>query len=134
MKFKNHQYYLNLVKENTTLNTEKETRIELHQKQVQAYNAKKNNFKTIFSKPQENWEEEAKKIIDGNPYLSIQWKLVKTEKTMDELDTRLKSGELSNEEKTDTQNQINDLKKEINEIKKEIADKIKLDLNKLNQI
>lgn len=134
MKFNNFNYYLNLIKENTTLNSEKETKLEAYNKKLQIYNAKKNNFKSIFSQPQERWEDEAKKIIDGNDYLSMKWKLDKMEWSLNELDDKLKNGELTSQEKTDIQNQINDNKKQFNDNKKEIDNKIRQDLNVINNL
>lgn len=134
MKFNNFNYYLNLIKENTTLNSEKETKLEAYNKKLQIYNAKKNNFKSIFSQPQERWEDEAKKIIDGNDYLSMKWKLDKMEWSLNELDDKLKNSELTSQEKTDIQTQINDNKKQFNDNKKEIDNKIRQDLNIINNL
>lgn len=134
MQFKSYNYYLRLVKENTTLNSEKETKLEEYNNIVNYYNANKDKFKSIFSRQQETWEDEAKKIINGNEYLFMKWQLDKLEQTQLTSDEKLRTGKLTSDEKNNIRIEIQENKKKIDQLKREIDEKIRLDLNKINQL
>ena len=62
------------------MNSPKETQLKAHEALVSEYNSKKNSLNSITDKDRESWEDEAKKIINGNKYLAMYWKIAKIEK------------------------------------------------------
>jgi TRAP-type C4-dicarboxylate transport system substrate-binding protein len=129
MKLNNYEFYLEQVQ-----NTNKETLLDDHTKNVQYYNANKDKFDNIFLKDESKWEEEAKKLIDGNVYLSSKWKISKIEKQQKELEDKLKEAELTFDEKTDINNKILELKKQVNDEIREIDKKISQDLSEIKSL
>lgn len=133
---KDFNYYLKKVKEQKInediFNTEKQTKLDNHQQTVQEFNAKKNSFQRIFSQPQERWEDEANKIIDGNIYLQKQWQLSKIENDIRNIEDQLRKSELTKEEKDNLQERLNDNNKKLQETKKDLDNKIRQDLAEIN--
>lgn len=133
---KNFNYYLKKVKEQKInediFNTEKQTKLDNHQQTVQEFNAKKNSFQRIFSQPQERWEDEANKIIDGNIYLQKQWQLSKIENDIRNIEDQLRKSELTKEEKDNLQERLNDNNKKLQETKKDLDNKIRQDLTEIS--
>lgn len=115
-------------------NTEKETKLDNHEQIVQYYNANKDKFKNIFSQPEEKWEEEANKIIDGNVYLSHKWRIDKIENHITKLEDKLRSAEISDEEKKSIEEQISENENKLQDQSKELDKKIRQDLNEIESL
>lgn len=131
---KTFEQHLNKINEEETFNTEKETKLKAHEEEVQTYNANKTKFVNIFSKDEKGWEEEASKIIDGNVYLGIVWKMEKIKNNIKGLEDKLNDAEMSDEEKKSVEEQITDNKDKIQDQEKELNDQIGQDLNDINSL
>lgn len=129
LDLKNYEYYFEQVH-----NTNKETKLDEHQKQVQYYNANKDRFDNIFLKSEDKWEEEAKEIIDGNVYLAHRWRIAKIEHEQKELDEKSSDAELTSDEKNDIQSKINELNTQIQNELRNIDKKISEDLAEINSL
>lgn len=115
------------------VNSDKEVKLKDYQKTVQEYNANKEKFKSLLiSKTEDKWEEEAEKIINGNTYLGLQWKLAKVERNINVDEEKIKNSELTEEEKKEIQTRINDNKKQLSEEKNELSKQIRTDLAEIN--
>lgn len=116
--------------QNGTMNSDKEVKLEDYKDKVDKYNADKSKFMPILNgKKQDVWEEEANKIIDGNPYLGAQWKIDKMEHSIKDNDAKVKSGDLSKEEMDKIKLQVKEDQAALNKLKQEISKKIRMDLH-----
>lgn len=124
-----------LMLEDLEINSDKEVTLKGYQEALQEYNANKEKFKAILlSNPQEKWEEEAEKIIDGNTYLGSHWKLSKIERFINEDEEKLKRSELTEEEKKEIQQKILDNKKELSIEQNNLSKKIREDLAEIQRL
>lgn len=130
---KNFEHFLNKINEEV-FNTEKETKLKSYEQKVQEYNAKKTKFTNIFTNDETRWEELAEKIIDGNTYLSSAWKIEKIKHNITKLEDKLRSAELTDDEKSGVEEQLKDNKDQIKKQQKELDEKIRLDLNDINSL
>lgn len=130
---KNFKYFLNKINEEV-FNTEKETKLKSYEQKVQEYNAKKTKFANIFTNDETRWEELAEKIIDGNTYLSSAWRIEKIKHNITKLEDKLRSAELTDDEKSYIEEQLKDNKDQIKNQQKELDEKIRLDLNDINSL
>lgn len=130
---KNFKYFLNKINEEV-FNTEKETKLKSYEQKVQEYNAKKTKFANIFTNDETRWEELAEKIIDGNTYLSSAWRIEKIKHNITKLEDKLRSAELTDDEKSYIEEQLKDNKDQIKKQQKELDEKIRLDLNDINSL
>lgn len=112
-------------------NSEKLTRLEDYNDKLKYFNSNTSRLVTILSKPQEQWEEEAKKIINGNVYLSKQWGLTKAQKTIDDAQKKISSGDMTSEEVSDLNKKIATDKSELQKDKQELDKLIKNDLKEI---
>lgn len=112
----------------TNSNTDKEVKLKDYTTKVNDYNSKKNNFKNILTKDQKTWEDEAAKIINGNIYLDAAWKIAKTNKQIEDINNKIKSGELTKEEVREMQDKLKEYQDNLNKDQSEISTKIKKDL------
>lgn len=126
--------YKQILEEVQNMNSDKEVKLKSYQKNIDDYNAKKNNFETILVKPVETWEAEAAKIIDGNSYLGDAWSIAKMENTVLKDEDKVKSGEMSQEEIKKINLDITNHKTELNKLKQEIAKKIQTDLVNIQHV
>lgn len=118
--------------DDVNMNSTKEAQLDLYKKLVSTYNSKKSALESITSNDKEKWEEAAKKIIDGNKYLAMYWKIVKVKAYIREDELKLREGEtLTNDEKKEIQNDITDNNKKIQEITTNIQKSIQEDLAKI---
>lgn len=130
---KNFEHFLNKINEEV-FNTEKETKLKSYEQKVQEYNAKKTKFTNIFTNDEARWEELAEKIIDGNTYLSSAWKIEKIKHNITKLEDKLRSAELTDDEKSGVEEQLKDNEDQIKNQQKELDEKIRLDLNDINSL
>lgn len=130
---KNFEYFLNKINEEV-FNTEKETKLKSYEQKLQEYNAKKTKFTNIFTNDETRWEELAEKIIDGNTYLSSAWRIEKIKHNITKLEDKLRSAELTDDEKSGVEEQLKDNKDQIKNQQKELDEKIRLDLNDINSL
>lgn len=115
-------------------NTNKLAKLDDHQNKVQYFNANKSKIENIILKPEDKREEEARKIIDGNVYLNNYWNIVKIKQEQKEIEEKLKDAELSQDEKRDMQNKLQELTRKISDNEREIQDKINKDLAEINAL
>lgn len=115
-------------------NTSKQAKLDDHQNKVQYFNANKSKVENIVLKPEDKWEEEARKIIDGNVYLNNYWNITKIQQQQKQIEEKLKNAELSQDEKRDMQTKIQELNKKISEEERQIQDKINKDLAEINAL
>ena len=138
-----------ILEEAPVLNSDKDVKLTEYQDELKYYNTNKEKMKSLLlTKPEEKWEEEAKKIINGNTYLSMRWnidkierKIKNTEESLADLQKTVSNPDLSAEEKTNTEvqmkdmnNDLSDIKKELQEKQKDLNDKIKDDINNINRL
>ncbi|TXG83604.1 MAG: hypothetical protein E6R13_03775 [Spirochaetes bacterium] len=117
------------------INSDKEVKLKNYQDQMAKYNANKGKFMSILlTKKQEQWEQAANLIIAGNIYLGLKWKLDKMEHQIKQDEERLKSTEITKEEKADIQKNVLENKKKFAEQKKEMDLKIRQDLQKIQTL
>jgi hypothetical protein len=130
--FKYKKGFKLFLEEVQNINSDKEVKLKDYKDKLDKYNAEKSKLQSIVNtKPQESWEEEATKVINGNPYLGIQWKLDKITHTVKQNEESIKRGELSQEESNKVKETIKEDQNELNNIKQELAKKIKDDLTNI---
>lgn len=127
----NYKKYELFLEDVNNSNSEKEVRLKDYKNKINSYNSNKNKFKSILTKDVSVWEEEASKIIDGNVYLSSEWKIAKAQKHITDIETEIRSGELSKEEIKDNQNKLKELKSELSKDQQDLQKHIKDDLHKI---
>lgn len=119
----------------TVLNSDKTTQLTGYENDMGYYNSNKNKLLLLSQQPtDEKTEQEANKIINGNKYLGVAWKLYKMETTLKGDEQKLGSNEISQPEKQQIQTNVNTNKTELNKAKKELDDMIKLDLGHIKQM
>lgn len=120
---------------NTTLNSDKTTQLTGYENDIGYYNSNKNRLILLAQKPvDEKTEEEANKIINGNIYLGMAWKMNKMQTTMKADEEKLGSNEISSEEKKIIQTNVNTNKQDLMKIKKELDDKMSNDLGQIKKL
>jgi hypothetical protein len=127
--------FRNKINENIEeLNSNKEVKLKAYQEIIKNYNSRKESLKNIFSKSQDKWEEEAEKIIEGNVYLGLFWKLTKLTKIINDDEEKLKNSELTDIEKKEIQTRINDNKKKLSDDQNELNKQIREDLSDIQRL
>lgn len=117
------------------LNTDKETKLRDHRNKITEYNNKKNSFVNIIkTKKPETWEIEAQKVINGNPYLGIKWKLDKLQNTVEDSQLKMKSNDVTIEEKKKIEEQLKKDLVTLAAIKQDITKTMAADLQKINKL
>lgn len=120
---------------NTTLNSDKTTQLTGYENDIGYYNSNKNRLILLAQKPvDEKTEQEANKIINGNIYLGMAWKMNKMQTTMKADEEKLGSNEISSEEKKIIQTNVNTNKQDLMKIKKELDDKMSNDLGQIKKL
>jgi basic membrane lipoprotein Med (substrate-binding protein (PBP1-ABC) superfamily) len=121
--------------QDTTLNSDKATQLTGYENDMGYYTANKNKLLALSQKPvDEKTESEANKVINGNIYLGLAWKMFKMQTSQKADQEKLGSQEISAEEKKTIQGNIQNNSQELNKIKKELDDKIKLDLGQIKKL
>lgn len=115
------------------MNGEKEIQMKKYEDELTYYNANKEKFKSIFTKAMEQWEIDANKIINGNEYLGLKWRMDKINKEIDTQTEKLKE-ELSEEDKAAIQETIKTNKDALLEVQYALNKKIKADLEAIKKI
>lgn len=119
----------------TTLNSDKTTQLTGYENDMGYYNSNKNKLLLLSQKAaDEKTEQEANKIINGNIYLGMAWKLYKMQTAMKADEEKLGSNQISSEEKSQIQTNINTNKTELAKVKKELDDKIRNDLGQIKKL
>lgn len=120
---------------NTTLNSDKTTQLTGYENDMGYYNSNKNKLLLLSQQPtSDKTESDANKIINGNIYLGMAWKLYKMQTTMKADETKLGNNQISAEEKTQIQTNVNTNKQELAKLKKELDDKIATDLGQIKKM
>lgn len=120
---------------NTVLNSDKTTQLTGYENDMGYYNSNKGKLLLLSQKAvDEKTEQEANKIINGNIYLGIAWKMYKMETALKGDEDKLGSNEISQPEKAQIQTNVNTNKQELNKVKKELDDKIRLDLGQIKKM
>jgi len=120
---------------NTVLNSDKTTHLTGYENDMGYYNGNKGKLLLLSQKAvDDNTEQEANKIINGNIYLGIAWKLYKMETALKGDEDKLGSNEISQPEKAQIQTNVNTNKQELTKLKKELDDKIRLDLGQIKKM
>lgn len=65
------------------INSENEVKKRELLSDLNDYNSKKSQLKSITGQPNEKWEEAAKKIILNNSFLATEWRLIKNRFDLD---------------------------------------------------
>lgn len=121
--------------QNTTLNSDKATQLTGYENDMGYYTSNKNKLLALSQQPaDEKTEVEANKIINGNIYLGMAWKLYKMQTTMKADEQKLGNNQISAEEKSQIQKNVNTNKQELNKVKKELDDKIQQDLGTIKKL
>lgn len=114
---------------NSGMNSDLEVDKRDIQQQIKDFNSKKNNLTGIFAKDMKVWETEAAKLIQGNKYLAIWWKIKKIEH---ELEVAKKTPEPDNKEDAKANAaKLAELQRDLNDAKKEMVTKQNNDLKLL---
>lgn len=125
----NYKKFELFLEEVNTQNSNKEIKLKDYQEKLNAYNAKKNNFKPILiNKEQKDWEALAAKIINGNVYLGAAWKLAKINKQIEDATEKIKSGNMSDLEVKELQDKIKEYHAELLKAQDSLNKQIKNDL------
>lgn len=119
--------------ENSDINSDKSIGLENYEKSVAEFNQNKNKLDRVLSFDKEDWEDKAHEIINGNKYLGLYWKYIKSVEESDEMEERLKSSELTNDEKTEMKNKLSELQKTMIDNKRQIDQSIKDDLDNIKK-
>lgn len=120
---------------NTVLNSDKTTKLTGYENDMGYYNANKGKLLLLSQKPADaKTEQDANKLINGNIYLGLAWKLYKMETTLKADEDKLGSNEISQPEKSQIQTNVNVNKQELNKVKKELDDKIRNDLGQIKKM
>jgi hypothetical protein len=129
MGFKYRHGFRLFLEEVQNQNSDKEVRLRDHQEKLDEYNSKKGQLQSIINgrKP-EQWEEEAAKVIDGNPYLGFQWKINKIEYEIKSNEEKVRAGNISQEEAAKIKDKIKADTAELNKARSEVTKKINDDL------
>ncbi len=131
IKFKSFEMFLEEV---NNVNSDRMVRLKDYKTKVDKYNKDKLKFKPIFtSKKEETWEAEANKIIMGNVYLALTWKIAKMTYEIENMNTSMKSKELSDVEVADMQEKIRQSTRELNKEKIDFQKKLKEDLKAIQE-
>lgn len=121
--------------EDTALNSDKTTQLTGYENDMGYYNTNKGKLILLAQKPvDEKTEEEANKIINGNIYLGMAWKMNKMQTSLTADQQKLGSNEISAEEKKIIQTNINTNKQNMMNIKKELDDKMSSDLGQIKKL
>lgn len=118
-----------IANQNTTLNSDKNTSLTEYENDLKYYNLNKAKLIPILLKDVTQQEVLANKLINGNIFLGIQWKFNKLDQVIKKDEDKLKSDQISDEEKKQVQTDIADNKNKLILLKKELDEKIKGDLN-----
>jgi len=115
------------------LNSDKSVKLKAYQDNLAYYNKNKNRFDQILAVDEEKQEELANKLINGNAYLGIAWKMAKMEHSIEKAEEDIR-GELTEEEKTEINNTNNENKNKLRELQYELQKMIKKDLETIKKL
>ncbi len=129
---KNYKLFLEEVQ---NINSDKEVKLKDYQDKIEYYNQNKGKFVSILTtRPEDKWELESNKIINGNIYLGTKWKIDKMTYLIKKDEDKIKTNELTNDEEKQVQIDINNNKKELQVIKQNFDKKIREDLIDLQRL
>lgn len=129
---KNYKLFLEEVQ---NINSDKEVKLKDYQDKIEYYNQNKGKFVSILTtRPEDKWELESNKIINGNIYLDTKWKIDKMTYMIKKDEDKIKTNELTTDEEKQVQIDINNNKKELQVIKQNFDKKIREDLIDLQRL
>lgn len=129
---KNYKLFLEEVQ---NINSDKEVKLKDYQDKLEYYNQNKDKFTSILTtRPEDKWELESNKIINGNIYLGTKWKIDKMDYLIKKDEDKIKTNELTTDEEKQVQIDINNNKKELQDIKQNFDKKIREDLIDLQRL
>lgn len=129
---KNYKLFLEEVQ---NINSDKEVKLKDYQDKLEYYNQNKDKFTSILTtRPEDKWELESNKIINGNIYLGTKWKIDKMDYLIKKDENKIKTNELTTDEEKQVQIDINNNKKELQDIKQNFDKKIREDLIDLQRL
>lgn len=129
---KNYKLFLEEVQ---NINSDKEVKLKDYQDKIEYYNQNKGKFVSILTtRPEDKWELESNKIINGNIYLGTKWKIDKMDYLIKKDENKIKTNELTTDEEKQVQIDINNNKKELQDIKQNFDKKIREDLIDLQRL
>lgn len=129
---KNYKLFLEEVQ---NINSDKEVKLKDYQDKIEYYNQNKGKFVSILTtRPEDKWELESNKIINGNIYLGTKWKIDKMTYLIKKDEDKIKTNELTTDEEKQVQIDINNNKKELQVIKQNFDKKIREDLIDLQRL
>lgn len=129
---KNYKLFLEEVQ---NINSDKEVKLKDYQDKIEYYNQNKGKFVSILTtRPEDKWELESNKIINGNIYLGTKWKIDKMTYMIKKDEDKIKTNELTTDEEKQVQIDINNNKKELQVIKQNFDKKIREDLIDLQRL
>lgn len=129
---KNYKLFLEEVQ---NINSDKEVKLKDYQDKIEYYNQNKGKFVSILTtRPEDKWELESNKIINGNIYLGTKWKIDKMTYMIKKDEDKIKTNELTTDEEKQVQIDINNNKKELQIIKQNFDKKIREDLIDLQRL
>lgn len=117
-----------------TMNSDKEVKLNDYKDKLKNYNSNKSKLISVLTRPTEQWEIEAGKIIKDNIYLGGQWKYDKMNFKITDDTKKLQGNELTQDEKNNLQKDININKQELVKIKQTLDTQIKDDLIALQKL
>lgn len=115
------------------LNSDKSVKLKAYQDDLKYYNTNKNKFDPILTLDEEKQEEAANKLINGNAYLGIAWKMAKLEHGIEKAEEDIR-GELTEEEKAEINNTNTENKNKLRELQYDLQKMIKKDLETIKKL
>lgn len=116
------------------INSDSLVKLQDYKTKVDKYNTDKAKFKNILTtKKQEEWEKEANKIIAGNQYLGTAWKIAKLQNTVDVMNAKVRSNDLSDQEVREMQDDIKKQSAELAKERLEFQKRLKDDLTSIQK-
>lgn len=111
------------------MNSDKAIELSRYEKDMNYFEENKKKLDSVLSISEEEEQEvEANKIIQGNKYLGLYWKHIKAMKKSDSMEERLNDSELTEEEKQNMRQELNDLQADMVLTKRNLEQSIKNDI------
>lgn len=119
---------------NPDINSDKSIQLKEYESDMIYYKANISKLDNILSLSDDKWEDEANKIINTNKYLGHYWKIAKMNKKSEDMEERIKSSELTEEEKKSMQEELSRIDADKIILQRELDKDIKDDLDNLKKL
>lgn len=117
------------------INSDKTISLGRYETDIKYYNDNTNSLEKLLDiEDAEEREKKANELINNNKYLGLYWKLIKNNKSAEDMEKQIQNSDLSSDELRNMEDVLNDIKLKANDIDQDLQLAIKKDLEEIKKM